>query len=220
MDKSLVISRSIWHLGPLSFHGESVLMSLGVTVFLLGLAFFATRRMRIVPGALQNLMEIVVEFMENMVRENMGQKGLAYLPFFATLFFYIFIANMVGLIPWLKSPTADLSVTLGLAVAVMLAMQYISVRVHGFTGWLRHFFRPNFIFFILHLLELVTRPLTLALRLFGNIFAGEVLIIILYSLAPVVVPTLWLALSLAIGAIQAYIFTVLSLAYTGVSMED
>ena len=207
-------------LGPLSLHADTALYSLGVTAFLLLLAFAATRRMNLIPGSLQSLMEIVVEAMENMVRENIGHGGVHYLPFYATLMFYIFVANMTGLMPGLKSPTGDLNVTLGLAVSVILAMQYISIRVHGFRGWLLGFFRPNFLFFFLHLLELFTRPLTLALRLFGNIFAGEVLLTILYALAPVVVPTLWLAFSVAIGAIQAYIFTILSMAYTGIAVEE
>ncbi len=206
--------------GPLSLHADTMLYSLGITVFLLALAFLATRRMKMIPGPLQSLLEMLVEFMEGMVRENMGEKGLVYLPFFATLLFYIFVANMLGLVPGLRSPTADVNVTFGLAVWVMLAMQYVSIKTHGLFGWLAHFFRPNFLFFFLHLIELITRPLTLALRLFGNIFAGEVLIVILYSLAPYIVPTLWLALSVVIGVIQAYIFTVLSLAYTGMAIED
>ena len=220
MTKIAIMKYWVVRFGPLSIHADTALYSLGVTAFLLLLAFIATRRMNIIPGPLQSLMEIVVEAMENMVRENIGRHGEHYLPFFATLMFYIFVANMVGLIPGLKSPTSDLNVTLGLAVSVILAMQYISIRVHGFRGWLLNFFRPNFLFFFLHLLELFTRPLTLALRLFGNIFAGEVLLTILYALAPVLVPTLWLAFSVAIGAIQAYIFTVLSMAYTGIAVEE
>lgn len=207
-------------LGPFSFNLDTVLYSLGVTVFLLLLAFFATRRMTLVPGRLQALMEILVEFIENMVRANVGPKGAVYVPYFAALLFYIFIANMVGLMPALRSPTADINVPLGLAVSVILAMQYASIRTHGFRGWLLHFFKPSPPFFFLHLLELVTRPLTLAMRLFGNIFAGEVLIVILYSLMPVGVPVLWLAFSVAIGAIQAYIFAVLSMAYTGMEVGD
>lgn len=208
-------------LGPLDFHMDTILYSLGVTLFLLALAILATWRMRLVPGKLQALMEIVVEFVENMVQANIGEKGHYYMPFFATLFFYIFIANMVGLIPGMKSPTADLNVPFGLAFSVVLAMQYASIKSHGFLGWLGHFFKPNFLFFFLHLLELVTRPLTLAMRLFGNIFAGEVLIIILYALKmSIIVPALWLAFSVIIGAIQAYIFAVLSMAYTGMAVED
>lgn len=214
------MEHSILRVGGLRFHGDTVLMSLGVSFFLLVLAFFATRRMKLVPGRLQAFMEIIVEFMEKMVLENLGEKGLVYLPYFATLMFYIFVANMTGLIPGLKSPTADLNITLGLAVSVVLAMQIAVIGQRGLLGWLAHFFKPNFLFVFLHLLELVTRPLTLALRLFGNIFAGEVLITILYMLAPVFVPTLWLAFSVAIGAIQAYIFTILSLAYVGISVED
>ncbi|MGE5550830.1 MAG: F0F1 ATP synthase subunit A [Bacteroidota bacterium] len=207
-------------LGPLSFNLDTILYSLGVSVFLLGIAFLATRRMRLVPGSLQSLVEMLVELVENMSRANIGEKGPYYMPFFATLLFYIFIANMVGLIPGLRSPTADINVAFGLAFSVVIAMQYASIKSHGVGGWLKHFFRPNFLFFFLHLLELITRPLTLALRLFGNIFAGEMLIVILYSLMPVVVPTLWLAFSVAIGAIQAYIFAVLSMAYTGMVVEE
>lgn len=215
-----IMAHRILAFGPFRLHGDTVLMSLIITGLLLGLAYAATRRMKVIPGPLQGLVEILVEFLEKMAAENIGAHGKIYLPFFATLFIFIFFANMLGLVPGLKSPTADVNFTFGLAVAVMLAMQYASIRTHGFFGWLAHFFRPNFFFFVIHLLEMVTRPLTLALRLFGNIFAGEVLIIILYSLAPVVVPTLWLALSVVIGVIQAYIFTVLSMAYTGMAVEE
>ncbi len=220
MFRSPLEAPELLRLGPLLMHRESVIMSAGVTVFLLLLAFVATRRMSMIPGRLQSVVEMIVELTENMVKDNIGENGLVYLPFFATLLFYIFFANMMGLVPGLKSPTADINFAMGLAVAVMITMQYVSIRAHGFFGWIKHFFQPSFPFVVIHLLELVTRPLTLALRLFGNIFAGEVLIFVLYSLAPVLVPSLWLALSVLIGGIQAYIFAVLSMAYTGTSVSD
>ena len=118
------------------------------------------------------------------------------------------------------SPTANVSVTAAFAFVAIMLVQFSGLRAHGVIGWIRHYFQPYWWFFPLNLLELVTRPLTLALRLYGNIYAGEVLLRVFYNGFPAVAPVIWLAFSAFIGLLQAYIFTALSLAYTGTALEE
>lgn len=182
-------------------------------------AWFASRKISWIPKGWQNIFEMVVEFIQNMVQENLGTAGLKYTYFFGSLFLFILFSNMLGLVPKLVSPTKDVSVTLGLAVIWTIWLQYMGIRENGFGNYIKHYFQPFAPFVLIHLLELVTRPLTLALRLFGNIFAGEILLEKLTENFPVLVPCAWIAMSIVIGGIQAFIFTVLTVSYTGVSVS-
>jgi F-type H+-transporting ATPase subunit a len=197
---------------------------IGMTWLVIGLialiVWLGVRKLSWIPQGWQNVLEILVEFIENAVKENMGIKGLKYTYFFGSLFLFILVSNMLGLIPGLQSPTRDVSVTAALAVMVVIWMQYIGIRENGIINHLKHFVSPNPAFLPIHLMDLFTRPLTLALRLFGNIYAGEILIEKLTETFHLIVPSAWLLMSVLIGGIQAYIFTVLSLAYTGLSLEE
>ncbi len=155
----------------------------------------------------------------------MSPEGQSAFPYLATLFLFILFSNLLGvipglLVPELKSPTGDLNVTFGLALVVFLLSQGYAIRARGLPAYLLSFFRPNPLFLPLNLVEIVTRPLTLAFRLFGNIFAGEVLLLILYFLVPVVIPSLWAAFSVFIGVIQAYLFVMLAIAYISSAVEE
>jgi F-type H+-transporting ATPase subunit a len=190
-----------------------------VMAVLIILAWFASRKVSWIPKGWQNVFEYVIEFIQNMIHENLGTSGLKYTYFFGSLFLFILTSNMLGLIPGLESPTRDVSVTLCLAVVWTIFLQYVSIRENGFGNYVKHYFQPFAPFVLIHLLELVTRPLTLALRLFGNIFAGEILLEKLTENFPVLVPGAWIVMSIAIGAIQAFIFTVLTVSYTGLSVS-
>ncbi len=179
-----------------------------------------SRKLDWVPKRWQCLLEITVEFINNTVVDSLGIHGVRYSYFFGSLFLFILFSNMLGLVPGLASPTRDVSITLGLSVLVVIWMQYIGIKENGLIGHIKHFLTPTFLFLPLHLLELFTRPLTLALRLFGNIFAGEILIEKLTETFHIIIPSLWLLMSVLIGAIQAYIFTILSIAYTGVTVLE
>ncbi len=205
----------------LKFDLQIIAMTWVVMAIIILLVWYASRKLERIPKRWQCLLEITVEFINNTVIDSLGIHGVRYSYFFGSLFLFILFSNMLGLVPGFVSPTRDVSVTLGLSVLVVIWMQYIGIKENGLKGHLKHFFTPNFFFFPLHLLELFTRPLTLALRLFGNIYAGEILIEKLTQTFHVVIPSLWLLMSVVIGAIQAYIFTILSVAYTGVSiLED
>jgi F-type H+-transporting ATPase subunit a len=127
-------------------------------------------------------------------------------------------------VAWWKSPTASPSVTFSLMLIVLLYSHYLAVKVHGMRGTVAHYFKPHPLMVILHAMEdFIIKPLTLPLRLFGNIFAGEVLIVVLLggfwlaSMAPLVV---WLGYSVFVGAVQAFIFTTLAMVYIGQKVED
>ncbi|TCL63025.1 F-type H+-transporting ATPase subunit a [Hydrogenispora ethanolica] len=193
-----------------------------VMAALIIVAWLASRKINKIPKGWQNVMEMAVEFLEGLVKGGLGEAGVKYTYFFGSLFLFILVANMLGLVPHLSSPTKDVNVTLCLGVLWVIWLQYIGIRENGLANHLKHFLEPFPPFVIIHLFDLGIRPLTLALRLFGNIFAGEILLEKLTENFPVLVPSLWLFVSVAIGAIQAFIFTVLTVSYTGltVSHED
>ena len=204
----------------LTFDLKIIVMTWIVMVSIVVLVVVASRKLERIPKRWQCLLEITVEFINSTVIGSLGLHGVRYSYFFGSLFLFILFSNMLGLVPGLTSPTKDVSVTLGLSALVLIWMQYIGIKENGLAGHLKHFISPNWFFFPLHLMELFTRPLTLALRLFGNIFAGEILIEKLTETFRVVIPSLWLLMSVVIGAIQAYIFTILSVAYTGVTVLE
>lgn len=175
----------------------------------------AARSPKLVPSGLQNVMEFFVDFLNGLMEGTLGAKGSKYMaPFIITLFMFIFIANEIGMLPqvgvhW-TSPTNDINTCFGLSLTVAVGVYVVGVCQHG-LGHFKHFVSPSPAFLPLHLLDEITKPLTMALRLFGNILAGEILLIVLYQLAPWVVPELWVMFSLFIGFLQAFIFTMLAL---------
>jgi|LFRM01.1.fsa_nt_gb F-type H+-transporting ATPase subunit a len=213
------------YIGPYSIHVDTLLLSWLVMAVLVVSAWLVTRRLDKLPHGVQSLLEALYEFLQNLMQENMSPKGYSAFPYLATLFLFILFANLLGvvaglLLPQFKSPTGDLNVTMAMALVVFLLSQVYAVKTHGLKGYLVSFFKPNPLFLPLNLIELITRPLTLAFRLFGNIFAGEVLLVILYLLVPVVIPTVWSAFSVFIGVIQAYLFLMLGIAYISSSIEE
>ncbi|OEF99887.1 hypothetical protein BHF71_01270 [Vulcanibacillus modesticaldus] len=118
-------------------------------------------------------------------------------------------------VAWWKSPTADANVTLAMSVSIIILSQIFSIKYLGFKGYVKHYFEPHFLFFPLHIIEDFSKTLTLGFRLYGNIFAGEVLIgvILLMGMAGIVPLAIWQGFSIFVGFIQAYVFTILSMVY-------
>lgn len=184
------------------------------------LAWLATRRLKLVPHGWQNVMEIAITAIIDQVKANMGTRGMILAPFIVALFLFLLIANWLGLVPGFSSPTNDLNTTLGLALLVIIMVQIFGMLNKGVWRYLKHFLQPNPLFLPINLIEELSKPVTLSFRLFGNIVAGEILIIILGMLVPYVIPTAWLAFSVFVGVIQAFIFTILSLSYLANSFTD
>lgn len=195
---------------------DTIYMTWIAAAIVLILTFMATRGRALVPSGWQNAMEMVVEGLCNQFHDNLGPKYRQVVPVLLTLFLFIFVSNQMGLLPTnhlIVSPTNDLNTTLGMALFCSIVIHVLYIRNQGFGHWLKHFFQPFSVFVFINLIEEISKPVTLAMRLFGNILAGEILLEILYNLAPWLVPIIWIAFSLFVGLIQAYIFTTLASAY-------
>ncbi len=178
--------------------------------------FAASRGKKLVPTGVQNCVEILVEGLLSEFEKNVGPKYRQVVPALLTLFLFILTANQLGLLPTehlTASPTSDINTTLGLALAVTLLIHVLFIANQGVGKWIKHFFEPFPVFVFINLVEEISRPVTLAMRLFGNILAGEILLELLYALCPWLIPIIWIAFSVFVGCVQAYIFTTLSSVY-------
>ena len=177
--------------------------------------FAATRHIQQVPGRIQNLMEMFVEWLNGLMDNNMGVAGRRIAaPFVITLFLYLFIGNEIGMLPQIgvdfSSPTNDINVPLALSIMVAVAVYIYGVSQKGLV-YFKHLVEPFSLMLPLNILEELAKPVTMALRLFGNILAGEILLKVLYKLVPFLVPNIWIGFSLIIGFLQAFIFTMLTI---------
>ncbi|MDA1476686.1 F0F1 ATP synthase subunit A [Bacillus sp. CLL-7-23] len=231
-------SKTVDYFG-LTFDLASVLMITVTCVIVFLIAVLTTRTLAIRPTKAQNFMEWIVDFVRNIIDSAMDLKiGKDFLTLGVTLLMYIFVANMLGL-PfsitvdhnlWWKSPTADPAVTLTLAVMVVSLTHYYGVKRKGLSEYTKDFLRPIPYLIPLKIIEEFANTLTLGLRLYGNIFAGEILLGLLAGLATnfysqsvflglvgtigAVIPMMvWQAFSLFVGTIQAFIFTMLTMVY-------
>lgn len=204
------------------FHMQTLYMTWITMAIIIAIMYFATRKLKTVPDTVssQNVVEMLIDMLDELMTSNMGEKGRSYMaPYIITLFLFIFIGNELGLLPtfgvphfhW-TSPTNDVNTTLGLAAMVILSVQVVGCMQHGIK-YLGHFFYPHWLFFPVVVLDEVSKSITMGFRLFGNILAGEILLIVLNMLAPFIVPDIWIIFSLVIGFLQALIFSILSMSH-------
>lgn len=204
-----------WNTPLGEIHMQTMMMTWIAMAIVFILFFAASRNPKLIPSGLQNVLEYFIDFLNGLMESNLGIKGRKYMaPFIITLFMFILISNEIGMLPqagihW-TSPTNDVNTCFALSITVAVSVYVVGV-IHQGMSHFKHFIDPNPVFLPLHLLDAITKPLTMALRLFGNILAGEILLIVLYELVPWVVPEFWVMFSLFIGFIQAFIFTVLAL---------
>ncbi len=233
-----------WSVGPFTLHAKTLVMTWIVMIAVLVFCLVATRRVTSGrPKGAQNVLEWVFEFIRNLISENMDwKKGASLLTYLVTLIMFIFFSNMLGLFPnltfgflhhveafklneifegpTLTSPTSDVNTTLGLAILTLILFNAYGIFFQK-GKYFKHFLDPYPPFILIHLVEQVTKPLTLGMRLFGNIFAGEILIKVILTFIPVtalflggfLLNTVWLGFSVFVGTIQSFVFTVLTLAY-------
>lgn len=215
----------------LHFNMSNVMMIIVASALTFLIAYVCTRKLAMKPTGKQNFIEWVLDFVRGIVSSAMDWKtGSRFLMLGMTLIMYIFISNMLGL-PfnvvvghelWWKSPTADPTITLTLSLMVMGLAHYYGIRMKGFGGYAKDFISPMPLLFPLKIVEEFANTLTLGLRLYGNIYAGEVLLALIAGLATSGIPGLlagsvtmiaWQGFSIFIGAIQAFIFTMLTMVY-------
>jgi F-type H+-transporting ATPase subunit a len=183
-------------------------------------SFLITRRLRIRPGRGQAALELVVSAIEGQIRDTMGVAPRPYLPLIGTLFLFILEANWSSLIPGLEPPTGRIETDAALALIVFFAVIWFGIRARGVIGYLKTFAEPTFIMIPLNRVETFTRTFSLIVRLFGNVMSGAFIIAIILSLAGLIVPIPFMGIELLIGAIQAYIFTVLAMVFIGSAINE
>ena len=214
-------AHKLGHFAGFTFHMDTLYMTWLTMAIVLLVAFLATRSLSIVPHSRwQNFIELIAVGIMEQIEASIGPKGRLIAPLLITLFLFIMLSNWLGLVPGFTSPTNDINTTLGLALMVASLSHIVGMINKGVFSYLGHFFKPSILFFPINMVEEISKPVTLAARLFGNILAGEILIVILSILVPYVIPTAWLAFSVFVGIVQALIFTIMSMSYLSNALKD
>ena len=193
-------------------------------LLIVGALFLRSRLSVENPGKLQYIMEVVVQFTQNMTDELIGHDGRQYVAMLATLGLFVLICNLWGLVPSLETPTAHIQVTLGCAVAAFLYYNYHGVRQHGVLGYLKHLSGPMAALAIIMLpIEIISnfgRLLSLSVRLYANMLVGDLLEQVFGALVPILVPCLFAALHIFVSLLQAYIFMLLPAIYISMAVSE
>jgi F-type H+-transporting ATPase subunit a len=202
----------IAHWGPVVVT-STVANSLLASAILIALAFVIRLQLSDRPSRLQSAMEMLLDHLDGTMRAMFGRDPRPYLPLILTLALFIGMANLMGLVPGLHAPTGDLSTTAALAIIVFVAVPLYGLRAQGFVGYLRHYLEPAPILLPLEIITELTRTLTLAVRLFGNVMSEELVIGVLLLLAGLLIPVPLMMLSVLTSVLQAYIFSILTVVY-------
>lgn len=179
----------------------------------------------LVPGKTQSIVEVIFETFEGLADEMMGHKGKKLIPFVLTFFLFIFISNAFGLIPGLAPPTANFNTTLALALIVFASTHIIGLKEHG-IGYVKHFTGPIWwlapLILFIEIFANIARPISLSLRLFGNMMGHEMLVFVFLILMPYAYPLLAFAtiLGVLVVVLQALVFSILAMAYLGGALEE
>lgn len=190
---------------------ESVAVTWIIMLALVLASILVTRNLKVEnPGKGQLLLETGVSGLQHMVQDMVGEKGGRYVPYLMTVLLYIGVANIIGLLGF-KPPTKDLTVTVALAVMSIVLIEYSGIREKGAKGWVKSFAQPVAIMTPFNILELVIRPLSLCMRLFGNVLGAFVIMELIKQVAPAVIPVPFsLYFDIFDGLIQAYVFVFLT----------
>jgi F-type H+-transporting ATPase subunit a len=209
---------------------DVVWTTLIAAAIVLGLGLLMARKATSgVPGKLQLFWETLVEQVSDLAESAIGPEGRRFVGLGVTIFFFVLVCNWLAFIPSgdpgiLAPPTGDVNLPLALALIVIFLVHYNSVKVRGGRAYLKHYAQPYAALTPINIIEEITKPITLTFRLFGNIFSGVLMIAVIVSLLPIYASWIGLAIwkpfdELFIGAIQAYIFGLLTIIYLGMAMS-
>jgi len=208
---------------------HNVTYAILASVILITAALVVRRSLRMVPTGFQNFIETVVETFLELSEENIGHHwGKTFFPLVGTLFMFILLCNLMGLIPGFASPTSDINTNAAMAIPVFLATHYYGVKVHGIK-YINHFLGPvrsifalplMILMFIIEFIGHLVRPITLSVRLFGNMLAKHIILGVLAMLVPLFIPILILGLGTLVSLIQAFVFVLLTTLYLAGAVEE
>ncbi len=199
----------------------TMLYSWAVMLLLTLVSWLATRRLADDQprSRWQNALEVIVETVRGQIREICPEAADTLLPFVGALFLFIAASNVLEVLPGWHAPTGSLSTTAALAIAVGIAVPFFGIQQRGLIGYFRHYVRPAWVMLPFHLLAETTRNLALAVRLFGNIMSGSMVVGLMLAIAPLFIPVLMQMLGLVVGLIQAYIFAILATVYIAAAIH-
>lgn len=206
-------------LGPVVI-SASIITTWAIMLVITVIAWFSTRHLQVLPGTMQTSVEGIVTSIDEAISAVAPEHGRQILPFIATLWLFLVIANLVGLIPELHSPTEDLSVTSALAVVVFFSVHWFGIKTLGLKNYLHHYLSPSPILLPFHIISEFTRSLALAIRLFGNMMSLEMAAMLILLVAGFLAPIPILMLHIIEALVQAYIFGMLALIYVAGAMQS
>ncbi len=220
MGKAELFEWLTFQIGPLHI-GPTVLTTWLLMALLTGLSWVVTRRLQVqTPSNWQSTLEGTVLTMHDAINDAAPNQAKHLLPFIGTLWLFIATANLTGLVPGLRAPTGDLSLTAALALLVFGAVHWFGIRIDGLRAYLRHYLQPSPILLPFHLLGELTRTLALAVRLFGNMMSLEMAALLVLLVAGLLAPVPLLLLHIIEALVQAYIFGMLALVYIGGALQS
>lgn len=197
---------------------DTLIVSWGVILGLVILFRMLSKDLKMVPGRLQNVVELLLTSIEEQIEPMIPGQGRELLPFIATIFIYVGVSNIIGVIPTVPNPTGDINTTVGLALIVFVISHYHGVKANGIWSYLKGFTEPVFILLPLNIVSELAKPVSHSFRLFGNIIGGSVIIALIYGAAPWIAPIpLHLWFDLFIGVVQALIFGMIAISYISVA---
>jgi F-type H+-transporting ATPase subunit a len=201
---------------------DAIIYTWFVIALLLVLSLLATKAVKTIPGGLQNFMEVVIGGIENMIVETMGEHGRPFFPLIATLAIFVLVSNLIGLVPGFFPPTANINTTAACAVIVFISTHIVGIKHHG-LGYIKHFLGPIAwlapVMFFIEVIGHMSRPVSLTLRLFGNMNGHELVLMIFFGLAPFLVPLPMMLMGVLVSFIQAFVFMLLAMIYIQGSLE-
>jgi F-type H+-transporting ATPase subunit a len=219
MNETGLTSNVVFSIGPLVI--TNTVITTWVIMFILGmLAWLVSRNLSMQPGKLQTAVEGIVMTIESAIVAIAPQQAKRLLPFIASLWIFLVIANLSGLVPGVHSPTRDLSATAALAILVFLSVHWYGIRAQGIKHYLQHYLRPSPILLPFHLVSEITRTVALAVRLFGNIMSLEMAALLILFVAGFLAPVPILMLHIIEALVQAYIFGMLALVYVAGGIQS
>lgn len=229
-----------WSIFGINFHAQTMLMVWLVSLIMVSFALIVKKGLKEVPGRLQSFFEVLIMFFDGLCTSTLGKKGRAYFPLVMTLFMFVIMSNMMGLVPafwhffntaqggvflpWLQfaEPTRDLNVPFGLMIIVMVVVHASQIKMLGVKGYLKSYCEPVVFFAPLNIIGEIAKGVSLAFRLFGNILGGAIIIVVVSSLVRHFVMPVFLNafFGIFVGTIQAFVFAMLALTYTAVAIDS
>lgn len=211
--------RIVFTIGSLAIN-RTIFNTWLIMALLTGVSFLITRNLRpdVPPNRWRTMLEVIVNGIQDQIAEITQRRDRQLLSFVGTLFLFIFVSNLMTVVPGFDPPTASLSTTMALALSVLVAVPLFGIGRRGLRGYLRTYIEPSAILLPFNIISELSRAISLAIRLYGNIMSGAVIAAILLAVAPFFFPVVMDMLGLLTGVIQAYIFSVLATVYISSAM--